>query len=184
MKKFKTIVVVTQPRAAVWSAIRDRLPELVPYLDDVRAIERETSSVEPNGTAHLVNRWIADVAIPEALRKFFSAEKLAWLDRAEWSLDEYVCRWSVEPVFLKHQIACSGVTRYEAAIGGRGTRVTFEGQLRFDAERSSVPHVLRGSVCVAVETFLGTLIPKNFQKLGRAVQAHLQAETGGTSAAP
>jgi hypothetical protein len=91
---------------------------------------------------------------------------LAWTDRAIWSAKAFECTWKIEPHFFADRVKSEGITRYEPAMGGRGTRVTFEGVLELSAANlPGVPAVFESAVLVGVETFLGVLIPKNFRKL-------------------
>jgi hypothetical protein len=169
MKSFKCIMVVRQPRALVWTTVRDRLPELVPYMRDVAAIVTD-SRVEPaRGVVRLVNRWTARAPIPAALVSVIKPEMLGWTDYAEWREADGECSWRIEPRFFTERIRCSGVARYEPAMAGRGTRVTFEGALAIAAGGG----FLAGSVSAAIESFVTSLIPRNAQHLYRAVDSFL-----------
>ena len=170
MKEFKTISVVKNPRTVVWSTIRDRLSDLAPMLADIEAIVVQSRADAPNGAVHLVNLWKAKVTIPTTLSSVIQPDMLAWIDRAEWQADHWECHWQIQPHFFEGRIQCKGVTRYEEAMAGRGTRLTFQGNLHVPA--SSLP-----GVSSLIESFAIGLIPKNFQKLTHAVSQHLEAET-------
>ncbi|MFN0121850.1 MAG: hypothetical protein ACKV2V_15255 [Blastocatellia bacterium] len=174
MKTFSSIVVVKHPRELVWTTIRDHLPELTPFLDDIDAISVSERDEEPNGTVRLVNLWKASPPIPALLSSVLDPEMLAWVDRAEYQPQQYECHWQIEPRFFPDRTRCAGVTRYETALGGRGTKITFSGGLGVAMENlAGVPAFMEGTVRRGVESFVTTLIPKNFRRLTDALSQYL-----------
>lgn len=169
MKEFKTVAVVKHPRSVVWTIIRDRMADLAPMLTDIDAIVVQSRAEEPTGTVRLVNLWRAKAPIPASLASVITPDMLAWLDRAEWQPDTWECHWQIQPHFFADRIRCNGVTRYEEAMGGRGTRLTFHGHL--DVVASNIP-----GLSMMIESFAIGLIPKNFQKLTHAVSQQLETE--------
>mgnify|MGYP006274130707 CR=1 FL=1 len=165
MKTFKTVAVLKHPRPLVWNAIRDHLDELAPLLGDIKAVQTESRTEIPMGV-QLVNVWRAQVPIPETLSSLIKPDMLAWTDHAEWRRDCWECHWQIEPHFFSDRIHCVGITRYEEAMAGRGTRLTFQGDL--DVMATPIP----GSTAL-IESFTTRLIPRNFQKLAKAVSQHL-----------
>lgn len=181
MKHFKNIIMVQQPLDIVWLTIRDQISELVPYLDDVAAIDTQQRREDEHNIVHLVNMWRADVSVPKVAAGIIDPSKLAWLDFASWEPMQHLCRWRIEPQFFAKRINCQGETRYETAMGGRGTRITFEGDITIDAgDLPGVPGFMQHSVSNAVESFVTTLIPKNFRKVTDALSELLvtDAEPG------
>ncbi len=174
MKTFKCVVVVKYPRDLVWSTIQDRLSEVVPFMDDIEKVTVVERHQQPDGIVRLVNVWRASPSIPPLLSTVITPEMLAWTDRAEWRPQTYQCHWRIEPHFYPERTQCSGTTRYESAIGGRGTRLTFEGQLDVDITNlARVPFMLGETLSRGVESFVTTLVPKNFRKLTNALSAFL-----------
>jgi hypothetical protein len=179
MKEFKSLVVVPQPPERLWTAVRDRLQELVPLLDDIDAVTVESRETKPDGTVHIVNSWRARPPIPAALAAALRPEMLSWTDRAEWRADGRECRWRIEPHFYPERTRCRGVTLYEAAMAGRGTRVTFVGTLEVSAANlAGVPAFLEEITARAIESFVTSMIPRNFQKLVRVAADWLGGATG------
>lgn len=171
------MMIVRHPPARVWTTIRDRLPELIPMLDDIEEVLVEARREERDGTVRIVNTWKAKPQIPSVLASIIRAEILAWTDRAEWRPGSLECHWRIEPHFHPERTRCHGITRYEQAIGGGGTRVTFEGVLEVSAaSHSGISAFLQQSTLRAVESFVTGLIPKNFQKLVRAAAELLAGE--------
>jgi hypothetical protein len=170
MKTFKTLVVAKHPPDLVWRTIRDRLPELVQFVDDIDKVTIGTRKSKPDGAMTLVNEWHARARIPSMLSSVITRDMLAWTDRAEWCERTHECHWRIEPHFRPEMMVCEGTTSYQPAMGGRGTRITFQGMLEVKRpELLPVPNSLRRVVATGVESFIASLIPKNFQKLINAL---------------
>lgn len=174
MNNFKSVIIIKHPRDKVWLAIRDNLSDLVPHLDDVASITTEKREKQADDVLLLVNLWKADIAIPAVLTSMIDPDSLRWTDRAAWNEQEYKCHWQIEPHFFADRISCNGTTSYEPAIGGRGTRITFEGQLEVSTHNlPGLPAILEKGADSAVEMLVTTLIPKNFRKVTDALSGTL-----------
>lgn len=175
MKEFRCLIGVRQPSREVAAAIRDRLVFLAPELEHVQEVETVIREERADGGAQIVNSWRVNPPLPAALHGVVSADMLGWLDHAEWSADLSACAWRIEPFFMPEAIRCRGITRFESAMGGRGTRATFEGSLDIDpVALSRLQPAWRGPVSAAVEILIGTIIPKNFRRTVEAVTASLE----------
>jgi hypothetical protein len=178
MKTFRTLVVVRQPLDQVWAVVRDRLPELAMTLDDVKSIvviERE--ELGP-GNVRLVNEWRSSQRIPAGLGDRLGITDLSWLDCNLWDEADHGCTWRIEPAVLKGQIRCNGSTRYEPAMGGRGTRVTFTGT--FDLAPGALATFagpLQKPISAFVESIATTVIPRNVRKVVEAASLLIDAES-------
>jgi hypothetical protein len=171
MSEFRTLTMVRHPRAVVWETIRDRMPELGALLDNVREIRPESREEGPEGRTTVVNTWVGKAAIPAPLRKLVRPELLTWVDTAIWDPAVWECRWRIEPHFEPERTRCSGTTSYVEAMGGRGTRIVFEGSLDVDARGvKGVPSFLADRLSGGIEKFATGLIPGNFRKLAEAVE--------------
>src|SRR4051812_30278992 len=120
MSEFKSLAMAKHPLESVWSTTRDSLPSVAPYLDDIERVVVESRTEHPDGTIAIVNQWQAKAAIPAALAAVIKPEMLAWTDHAVWDPRDHVCRFRIETRFFPDRVRCSGTTRYEAAMGGRG----------------------------------------------------------------
>ena len=178
MKKFKSVIIVKHPQALVWKAMRDRLPEMVPFLDNVASIVQMHREERTAGYVQLINLWKADVKIPAAIQSIIDAPNLSWLDRAEWSESRSECRWSIEPQFLTDSIRCAGSTHFEPAIGGTGTRITFEGELEISANNiPGLPGFAQTAASHAMESLVTSLVPQNFRKITDAISILLDRKS-------
>lgn len=180
MKPFKSIVIVKQPIDVIWRTIRDRLPEISAQLDDVASVEVLERRTVGDGIDYIVNQWTAKIRIPDVLASYLQPEMLMWIDRAEWNDVTHACTWTIEPSFFHDSLRCGGEARYEQALGGRGTKITFEGELQVDTSGLvMVPQSLKGIVAMGVESLVILLIPKNFRKVAEAAASLGSADRAG-----
>lgn len=176
MKDFRCLVGVRHPPSALAGAVRDLICEIGPSLENVEQIATVSRVERPDGSTALVNEWRVNPALPAALDGIVTRDMLGWLDHAEWTSDLTECDWRVEPFFMGEAIRCRGATRFEPAMGGRGTRAVFEGQLDIDPSAlASLQPAWRAPASLAVEFMIGTLIPRNFRKTVEAVSGLLEA---------
>lgn len=176
MSTFKSLAMAKHPLERIWTTTRDSLAEVVAYLPDIDQVSVMSRSEGPDGTVSLVNRWKAKVSIPAALAGVIRPEMLMWTDYAEWDPREHVCRFRIETGFFPDRVQCSGVSRYEPAMGGRGTRVSFEGDFKVSAKGiPGVPALLEGTVSKGIEAFVSALIPGNLRKVVEGVERYLDA---------
>lgn len=165
MKPFQTLVGVRKPLLDIAAAVRDRLPEIAPSLADVSSIAVTHREEQADGSTRLVNEWRVDPKLPGPVRQAIAEEMLGWNDHAIWNADLTECSWRIEPFFMPGAIHCAGTTRFEPAMGGRGTKAMFAGEFDVDAAAlTMVPASLRGAAIPALEAVVGTLIPRNFRK--------------------
>lgn len=183
MSEFKSVVVVRQPVETLWTTVRDRLPELAPMIDDLESVAlREREALAP-GELRLVNEWRAKQRVPEPLRRALRADAIGWIDRNVWRDGERRCDWEIEPYVLADRIRCEGCTLYEPALGGRGSRVTFEG--RFELAAGALAELagpLERPLAAFVESIVTILIPRNLRKVLEAAGSLAVADPRAGSA--
>lgn len=168
---FRSVAVIRHPLPAAWAAMRDELPAVAEHLDDVEAIEVVEREEPEAGVIRFVNVWQAAPKLPAAIARHLRPDMLAWTDRASWVDAEQACTWTITPHYFGGSVHCNGATRFEPAMGGRGTRITFAGIIDWDELTGSgaLSTVLtRGAETVALRA-----IPSVFQKLAQAVAAYL-----------
>jgi len=168
--KAKVIALIKHPPSLAWETMRDRLPEIAPLLGDIESVTPESRQREPDGAWNLVNIWKARPHLPAIIASHIRPDMLAWTERSSWPTDSFECSWKIEPHFFVERIHCSGVTRYEPAMGGRGTRITFDGAIEIETLNfPGVPTAIARMVTTGIEAFVSALIPKNFRKLAEAM---------------
>jgi len=169
VKPFKSIMMSKQPVIQIWTAIRDRTPELAKMLDDVDEVVVLERKQLPGGSVRLVNEWRATHRLLSSLKSVLGSDSVVWLDHADWSESDWQCRWRVEPQFLAGRVRCEGTTSYEPAMGGRGSKITFQGQLELDyRSRGGAASLIPSGAAQIIESIVTVLIPKNFRKIVEA----------------
>ncbi len=177
MKAFKDLVVIKQPLAPMWQTVRDRLPELAVELNDIEAIEILEREELTEGDIRLVNRWRSSQHIPAMLQGSLGSSEVSWLDRNVWDEARHCCEWQIEPSVLPDHIRCAGSTRFEPAMGGRGTRITFEGEFALaPGALKQLAGPLEQPVSKFIESIVTVFIPRNLRKVMQAAGHRVAAE--------
>jgi hypothetical protein len=163
MTPFQSVVVLKRSRSELWNIMRDHLVDLARSIEDVERVEQIERTSDTDGIVHIVNKWQAQRHVAASIQSFLPIGELSWIDRNRWDANQWTCTWTIEPAFLSEYLTCSGQTSFVSAIGGRGTRVTFAGEL--DLKPGWV-----GSPMVAglVESILTTTIPRNLRAVAEA----------------
>jgi hypothetical protein len=147
--------------------MRDHLDRVVSDVADIRSVTT-TSRSGTEGVTLIVNEWLAEPQLPAAITAMLPEKLFRWTDRATWldALNE--CNWSIETAFSAERVRCAGVTKYEPAIGGRGTRIVFRGELDIAGGG-----MLSGPLRAVAESVVTTIIPRNFNALANALGSSL-----------
>lgn len=177
MNTFKSFTMVRQPIDELWLVMRDRLGEIGSGLKDIRSIEVLERVELPEGRLRFLNRWTSLQQIPAMLRGPMGGDSISWLDRAEWDDAARTCAWTIEPSVLPGYIDCGGTTRFEPAMAGRGTRVTFEGHFKLrPGFLSGLPAALEPAVQSLVESIVSTVVPRNLIRVVTAAAQSIAAQ--------
>lgn len=167
---------VDAPASVVYAIIRDELPSLVPFLDNVAAINELERKPGTTGRVSVLNRWRAEPGnVPSAVRPFLKPEMLEWLDHAEWSdADSWVDWWIEAPTFAK-LYSCRG--RNHVQSDGKGARIAITGALTVDPSNiPGVPSLLGRKMAPMVENYLIERIRPNLAGLADGVNRYLAAK--------
>ena len=167
MKSFRSLAVLKRPNDELWAIMRDHLPKIAPGVADIEEVRELERSSNTDGAVHIVNRWQVRATMPQAIRTMLKLDELAWIDRNTWDEAAGVCTWSIEPCFLTEHIACAGTTSFASAMGGRGSRVTFEGSLQLKAGFLPLGGIEK-LVTGFVESVATTIIPRNLRAVVEA----------------
>ena len=128
--KLESDVFVPFNRKLVFETYRDRLPELVPHLPNVKGITVESREDGLDGDPsriRLLNRWQAQAEVPKIAQAVIKPDALAWLDYAEWNSAQWSCDWRIETQMFTENVRCSGTNTYEEQ--GDGTQLRIRGEL-------------------------------------------------------
>ncbi len=174
--KIKTIAIVKHPREKVWATMRDKLPELARFMDDMDSIITESRD-KHNGIYNIVNICKAAPKLPDMVVKYLDTNMLQWNDCAAWDEETWKCRWRIEPHKFGERINCHGITSFDMAMGGRGTRVTLESTIEWnDKDLPGIPAFIELKIFDGIGLFFNNIIPKNFQKIMNALSEYLELE--------
>lgn len=169
---------VRHPVSEVFALLRDDMPSLLPYLDDVdeiRVLERE----ERGEAVYILNEWRGSPAkAPQVVQKFLSPDVLSWKDHADWyESGPPRAEWRLEPKVGGSLFTCSGKTSLIEQDGG--TLIRIEGTMAVYPERlPGVPRILAARFRGRVESFIVGMIVPNMQTMSRGVQAYFDDQKG------
>lgn len=170
--EIKVDVIVSHPIDVVFSTYRDRLPELVdllPNIREIRVIERQDRA----GETYLVNEWVGGGDIPAVARAVLSESMLCWTDYATWFHDSRTVEWRTEVHAFPGAITSSGKNRYVAV--DEGTRLEIRGDLVCDSSKvPGAPRFLRGTINGAVEKILVAGVRDNSRAIARGIEKALK----------
>lgn len=169
--KIDVVTTVPYPRDAVFTAMRDQLPQLAAFMPNVSQITVEQREEGADETK-LLNRWQAAASeIPVVARGFVKPEQIYWHDHARWLPAQWLCEWRLVMGFMTERIKCSGTTVYLEDEQGH-TQMRIEGTLELDL-KGLVPRLLIGKAQPAIEGFVARTLEPNFEKTAQALTAYL-----------
>ncbi len=183
--KFEFSATIDGPLARVEPLLRDRLPELVPFLLTVKAIELLERTTPNPGEIYMLRLWEGNrKMMPPIARPFVTRSMRLWKDHAHWFEEDLRIEWRFEPFRFKKLFTCSG-TNYIDDLGDDTTRVRMTGELVVHATR--VPGIgmrLAKRLAPRIERWIIATIEPNLLQVPHAVQALFEAERKATTVVP
>ncbi|MCC6750855.1 MAG: hypothetical protein IT371_24570 [Deltaproteobacteria bacterium] len=170
---------ITHPAHRVFAALRDKSPELVPYMPNVEAME-VLSREDVGPVAHLYNKWQGSMSeVPTIARPFVSRDIAAWFDRASWDESKLLCTWKLESVRAREIFDCNGTTLVTEK-GPDHSTFTLTADLIIHAEKvPGVPRFLASKVQGPLERFIANALRPNLTSVASAVQKYLDDHPEG-----
>lgn len=166
------------PRELVYSTYRDRLPELVPFLPDVKGITVTTRTDDPDGKSGVtkfLNHWQASTDVPNVLQAVIKPEMLAWDDSATWDQGQWTCDWTIKTRMFTENVTCYGHNTY--IVDGDHTILQIRGELDVSLKGvPGVPRFLASKIAPQVEKLIVTLLKPNLLSVAKGLQDFLDAE--------
>ena len=168
----------------VYTTIRDRLSDLVPYLpavDEITELERDGKS---NGSTRIVLEWIGNSQLlPSLAKPFWKPAMTTWTDYAVWTDgDPPRTEWRFEPKRFRRLFTCEGTNRFEAVDADR-TAFRLSGDLHVYPERiPGIPKFLARKLKPSITGFVIKRIKPNLMQVPEALTAFFaedSTETGG-----
>ncbi len=172
--KLHTESIVTHPLEKVWETMRDRLPELTPFLSGAESIEvAEREELGP-GKVRMLNLWQGNKSVaPKAVRPFLTKGLLRWKDHAEWDDQTRQVHWRFETFHFDKLFDCRGENLFETTAEGH-TKITIAGNLDIYPERMpGVPKFLARKLKPKIENFISKLVGSNLADLANGLQKFL-----------
>jgi hypothetical protein len=127
--------IIPGPIDRVYALLRDRLTDLVPYLeavDEIQVLERDES--EP-GRIKIVNLWQGNTRMmPLIARPFVTKAMSRWRDHALWVERDFTIEWWFEPEKFSRLFTCQGKDHFDD-LGDGTTRFRITGDLVVYADR-------------------------------------------------
>lgn len=155
---------ISFPRPLVFSTYRDRLPQLVPHLPDIKEIVVKSRS-DDQGVTKLLNEWVSGAKIPLLARAVIKPEMLRWDDHATWNENDWTVEWQVKTKVFTDNIKCAGKNQFVEENGQ--TLLKIRGDLTISGLSAA------GEL---VEKFVVPLLTTNVLKVAEGVQKYLQAQ--------
>lgn len=174
------IAMIRQPRAVVWSAMRDRLSELATQLSDIESVVTESRNVDDSGLIAIKNTWTAGPNLPALVEKHVNSGLITWHEFSHWYPNKFETQWQIEIPSLANQFECVGTTQYHEAMGKQGTRIAFRVEACF-LPNSNGNTDGASPFARALESMIVTLVSKNFRKLVELADEMIQHEVGQTA---
>ncbi|MCB9680963.1 MAG: hypothetical protein H6733_05775 [Alphaproteobacteria bacterium] len=172
--KFRSESFIAHPREAVFTTYRDKLADVVAFLDDIKQVN-VLDRTEKGDTVVLHNEWVSDREIPSVAQAFLKPEQMRWDDYATWDAASYTCTFEIKTRAFTDAVRCVGGDTFLEVDGG--TKVILEGD--FDVNVTSLPGVpsfLAKRVVPQVEKFIIALIQPNLEKVNEAIGRYLDAQ--------
>jgi hypothetical protein len=164
------------PPGVVFTACRDRMAQLTPYLPAIRSIV-VTHRAERGPIVENAVQWSAGADVPASLRALFGEALFTWTDYATWYADTLSCDWWTETQALGGAVRCCARDHFLANDDG-GTVLEIRGTLSVDATKiRGVPRLLEGRVGRATEEYLVRKIKNDTARMATTL-ARLLGEGG------
>lgn len=144
----------------VFTAERDELAAIVPFLSDVEGVTLRSEVTGADGDAVQVHRWLGSPrALPVFVRPMVRPELLMWDQTTRWSAGTLTATWSIVVPAMGDAVEARGTRTYQLQGRGTGCAVVVEGDITF---RTAAPGAMGVPPTAApfVERFVvGLVVP-------------------------
>ena len=166
---------IQYPREVVYNAYRDHLPDLIPYLPNMKAIE-VLERKEDGNKVTFKNLWTAKTEIPKAAQSILKPEMMTWFDHATWDNATFTNVWRTEMRALTDAVDCHGGNSFEE-VGPNSTLLRLRGELNLDLKKvPGVPRLLAGTIGPVIEKFVVAMLKPNLEETARGLEKYLAAQ--------
>jgi hypothetical protein len=163
------------PVDTVWDTMLHHLPEIAKDVDDLESITEIKRINQPGGAIKVESVWKAKPKLPGMVMKYIKPDMLEWTDSANWKEKEKMIEWEIHSHHYYDELYCKGVTAFERAMGGKGCKLTFSGELEWKGKVLSMSlGMFDSSLAKGVESILSQMIPSNLRKITDALSKYIE----------
>ena len=168
--QFNIDEVIPFPAPLVYETLRDRTPELVPFLREIDRIETVQRQRSIDGSLVLTNLWQANrQSVPRAARPFVSREMLRWRDIATWDDTQLRLDWRFETEHMEALYTCNG-TNYVKPLNDTTSRLSVTGTIETFPERvPGISNRLGRRIAPKADRWLIQLLMPNIAQVPKAL---------------
>jgi len=155
-----------RPVSDVYPLVRDRLPELLPYLPDVEQIVESSRERTSETRVSVINQWKAKPKVPGMVAKFVPPEVFGWKDTALWKDDETTVEYRLEGFGYE----VDGTTEF--VPDGEGTTIRVTATVTIHPETFKIPRLVFKKVFPLLEGTIKKAVQPNLTALARGLRAY------------
>jgi hypothetical protein len=167
--------VIDAPLEQVYAIVKDKLPEVVPFLPNIKQIKVLEYKKKDDGKTYVTNQWYAEASVPALVQKFLSEDLFSWKDIAVWDDSKYEVEYSLESLVGKDIYTATGRNVFKACGEGK-TELTLTCQIEIYPERiPGVPKLIARKVQPVVEQLIEKMLGPNLTSLGDGIRSYLKS---------
>lgn len=167
--------IIPAPLSVVYSLVKDKLPDIVPYLPSVKRIDKLEEQKLKDNCTRIVNQWYAKVEVPSMVKKFLSEDLFSWKDIALWQDSDTSVSYELESSVGKNLFTARGKNHFKAAKNDT-TELRLSCQIEIHAENiPGIPKLMARGIVPTVEKIIEKMLQPNMTSLGEGIRAYLAA---------
>lgn len=172
--RFTSTSTIPFPREEVFRTYRDRLPEVVAFMDDIESVTVQDRR-EDGARVILHNEWSSAREVPKVAQGFLKPDQMKWDDYATWDEASFLCHFDIRTRAFRDAVSCKGTNTFRDL--GDKTEVVLDGDFEVDLKSiPGVPRLLAGRIAPQIEKFIIGLIQPNLETTNQAVSRFLSAQ--------
>lgn len=173
MAAFRFTDLIPHPIEQCYLAMRDKMCDFAPYLDDVKEIRvLERREIAP-GKHFILNEWTSSYVPLPLVRRLVTADMLRWLDRVVWEDARRAWRWEFDSPTLGGVVRCTGENSMRE-VGPAETEIVIAGDLEIHVENlPGVPAFLGRRLRPQVEKFVIGLVSPRLRGIDKGLAKYL-----------
>jgi hypothetical protein len=162
--------IIQAPLESVFSLVRDRLPEVVPYLPNIKKIDviKKQEDATKEHTM-ITNHWFANIEIPSVAKGFIKEDLFSWKDEAVWHNKDFFVEYTLISFWASDIYTAKGKNYFKALDKGfTELRVTCEVTIHPD-KVPGIPSFLVKKVLPTLGPMIENVLRPNLSGLGKGL---------------